>query len=327
MSRNSQSLARSRKLSLENLETRKLMAGNISAVLDSEGILQIRGDSAANGVAIYQVSDTTIRVAGLTQGGTGTAVNGSTSSRDFRNVQGLNVELNSGSDRVEIGSAASLARTTSLPRGATILSGSGDDVVKIDKTATMGDVNIVGGTGNDSVTLNQVKVGSTLDEFRRGALSIETGYGSDRINVSNTTVNQSIYIESGVGLASDQVTLNTVTAGQHVALVANEPDNFRVDTNLRAELRGVTAGGNVSVDARGAQSQITMKQVTADAVFAELGAKDDSLNLESIDSDWTQVSGGYGYDTLTTYMAGKVFRTGFEWEYNPFTVLILGSFL
>ncbi len=326
MSRKPQNSARTRKLTLENLENRKLMAGNITAGLDSAGVLQISGDSSANGVAIYQISDTTIRIAGLTQGGLGTMINGSTSVRDFRNVQGLNVNLGSGSDRVEIGTGAASGRTTILNRGATIDGGSGDDTIKLERSATLGNVIIVGGTGHDTVVVNQVKVGSPLDEFRQGELMIQTGYGNDRIEVSNTTVNQSVNIESGLGLYSDQVTLNNVSAGEDINVWAVELDNFRTDTTINANLTSVTAGDEVRVDTRHAQAQITMKQVTADAVFAELGAKDDSLRLESIVSNSTQVSGGDGYDTLSTYLAGKVFRTGFERDYTIFPILYGGTF-
>lgn len=321
MSRHINRTTGSRKLKLENLENRQLMAGDITAGMDSQGVLQIRGDGAHNGVAIYQVNSSTMRVEGLSQGGSGTRVNGSTSYRDFRNVQGLNVDLGAGNDRIEVGSAASLGRTTFFSRGANIQGGTGNDSIKIERAATNMDVNIKGGSGNDTIVLKQVQIGSSVDEFRQGGLSVEAGTGNDVVDISNTSVNQTVYIDSGLGVFTDHVKLDAVSAGQHVMLFANEPDSFRTETQLRAELRGVTAGGNVMVDARRAQAQITMKQIAADAVFAELGDKDDSLHLESIQSNRTQVSGGNGFDTLTTYLPGSVQRTGFEREYTLLPIL------
>jgi hypothetical protein len=311
----------SRKLKLESLENRQLMAGNITAGLDSQGTLQIRGDSVDNGVAIYQVNSSTLRVEGLSQGGSGTRVNGSTSFRDFRNVQGLNVDLGAGNDRIEVGTAASSGRTTYFARGANIHGGTGNDNIKIERTATNMDVNITGGSGHDSIVLKQVQIGSPVDEFRQGGLLVEAGLGNDVVDVSNTSVNQTVHIDSGLGVFSDHVKLNAVSAGQNVMLFANEPDSFRTDTRLKAELQGVSAGGNVMVDARRAQAQISLKQISADAVFAELGDRDDSLHLESIQSNRTQVSGGNGFDTLTTYLPGPVHRTGFEREYTLLPIL------
>jgi|GEM_PF-4599200 len=77
----------SRRLQLESLENRELMAGNVS-VSFSGSELRIVGDSAANHIEVRQSSPGVYKINGVFEGGSPTKVNGSTGTITARNVNG-----------------------------------------------------------------------------------------------------------------------------------------------------------------------------------------------------------------------------------------------
>lgn len=65
----------SRQLQLESLESRQLMAGNVTVNLVA-GEAKVVGDGQANGVWIREISEGKYRVEGFAVGGVKTTVNG-----------------------------------------------------------------------------------------------------------------------------------------------------------------------------------------------------------------------------------------------------------
>ena len=63
----------SRRLGLESLESRELMAGVVSVQV-SGGNLRITGDGAANGVVVFQLGEGQYRVLGANHGGSLTRI-------------------------------------------------------------------------------------------------------------------------------------------------------------------------------------------------------------------------------------------------------------
>jgi hypothetical protein len=309
--------SRKRKLDIEKLDSRQLMAGNVFAGLTSDGQLQITGDSNSNSVRIAQIGSTTYRVTGLLQEGAPTTVNGQ-GYRDFANVKSVNANLGAGNDRIDVGNSSLYGLITSLPQGVSISTGSGADMVLVDRVATIMDVNINGGTGNDNIRVDRSRIGHPQDEFRQGDLSILAGLGSDVVNVSNSSVVGDVYVETGLGLATDQVLMSRLSVGNDLTVMADEPDAFRIDTKVTLEIRDTTVADDVLVHTTKAQANVKLTNVDADEVFARMGAANDTLTLDDINARYTDVDGGAGFDVLYRRLAGGVNRRNFERDYLIF---------
>ena len=72
-----------RRLSLESLETRNLLAGNVLATVNS-GDLIIRGDNLSNTVSLVRVGTGSFRVTGFASNGQATKINGGTAPASVR---------------------------------------------------------------------------------------------------------------------------------------------------------------------------------------------------------------------------------------------------
>src|SRR5689334_16392955 len=96
----------SRNFSVERLEDRQMMAGDIAAFVQSGtlNLLESAGaQGAQNGVSIVQVAPGTLMVTGLrTDDGGTSGINGH-ASQQFSGVTSLNVNLGGGNDLVDIG--------------------------------------------------------------------------------------------------------------------------------------------------------------------------------------------------------------------------------
>src|SRR5947209_9482425 len=182
----------SRRLAVERLEGRAMMAADVSAYV-LNGALFV-GESAGapggqNGVQVAQVAPGVLRVTGLQTDDGGTSrVNGH-ASQDFAGVTSLFVNLGGGNDRVVVGSNSS---TTALgdvfvnTDGSHVFNAYGSDYdhVIVQHLATTGTVDIRTGPGNDSVTVGDSTIGTgDLD-----SLTIHTGGGSDTVLLGDVNV-------------------------------------------------------------------------------------------------------------------------------------------
>ncbi|MBS0203648.1 MAG: LEPR-XLL domain-containing protein [Planctomycetes bacterium] len=223
----------------EALEDRILLAGDVSAVLQGS-TLYIVGDSAGNDVNIGQDDLGNITV----QGADGTSINHDSSGNPlaFSGVKNISVFLDGGDDRLIIGGEDEAAETDvtsaeeegdeegpklSLAGSLTVLTGSGDDVVRMSFTQVQGNVTILTDGGNDAVDLGrgpgfggedhvEPAVATTLspslapsvpdegggppsDVRIGGSLTIVTGCGDDGVKVGFTDVQNNVTINTGDG--------------------------------------------------------------------------------------------------------------------------------
>jgi hypothetical protein len=106
-----------RPLGVENLEARRVMAGNVF-VMHGNNTLNIFGDTNDNQIVLTEVSPGTVRVTGLYN----TTINGRYGTFDFKNPSdNLNIIMGRGGDYVGIGSftaPASRFGTVSVSTGA-----------------------------------------------------------------------------------------------------------------------------------------------------------------------------------------------------------------
>src|SRR3954469_10539995 len=121
-----------RRLNLEGLESRALLAGDVTvAVLN--GNLSIVGDSAANDITIQEgATANSIVVTGIGTTGGNTTINGGTNIGTFTGLtRNIPVRMNGGDDTVSV--LADLA----APGNLSISMGSGDDTVAIGDGSTI----------------------------------------------------------------------------------------------------------------------------------------------------------------------------------------------
>jgi hypothetical protein len=134
-------------LSVENLEGRDLMSGNVTASIVGDDLV-IRGDSASNNIYVRQVSSGRFSVTA-----TGGTLNGTVGSRTFTVPDSIKIYANGGNDLVDVRGNA----TTRLK--------------------VFGDLTIDLGSGSDTADIRGVILTDDL--------SIETGKGIDHIRVRN----------------------------------------------------------------------------------------------------------------------------------------------
>jgi fibronectin-binding autotransporter adhesin len=205
--------ANGRMLRFEPLETRALLAGNITASVNA-GELDITGDAASNSVLVWQTGANTWKVQGI-----GTTLNGSHATFTAPGVTGnIEANLNAGNNFIKVFSGA-------VPGALDILTGKDNDTVQVTNVttglSTVGDgssliINV--SNGNNAVTLSGVTT--------RGEAQINSGNGNAVISLSNVTANTSDLIgDNFVDTGNGKATISLA----NVSMSSTKADNF-VDT-------------------------------------------------------------------------------------------------
>src|SRR5262245_3790968 len=240
-----------RRLMLEGLETRALLAGNVSASLIG-GTLFIRGDNAGNGVHVIQVTDGLYAVTGLDQGGDATRINGvENDTVEFSGVLNINIDSRKGDDAVAVGAEglaidALVEECFELDLGLdsteggslealslVINTGDGDDVVAVigefltaaiftgnhDDSVAIGDsafLSLVIDTGNGFD-------GVCIEDFDARVLSVSTGNHSDFVDISDADIGTLSII---TGAAGDDVSVVNVGVDFAASVLTGGGDDF-----------------------------------------------------------------------------------------------------
>jgi hypothetical protein len=270
------------RLTLEPLENRQLLAGNIS-IETSDGNLVILGDAFSNRISIRQTGLGQFTVTGndgeqfRTPGG----LYQKTPVKVANVRGGLLVSLASGNDSVQI---QGLGSSRSLGAFVTILTGPGKDEVVIREVQT-------GGLQYPP----QIKVPTELNRQRAaignsaywnattpGSITIDTGAG-DRASDGDTVSLQSINVEGptmiNTGFGADQVKLNGMTGRQAV-----------INTSAGSDQVELAQQASVSFDTL----NITMGD---DNDYVNIGTG--PFQLTSINT--SRFEGGRGVNILTGY--------------------------
>jgi hypothetical protein len=321
--------ARNRKLRMEQMEDRKMMA--VTGAIGSVGNLPVSQDlgdvaayvqngnlyvneaathlNSANGVAITQVSPGHIRVMGTAAVANGAAsvVNGQ-AYQDFAVTGNLYVNLGGGGDSVQIGDFGANGNNAPSFNEVHIDTSAPQPVVssKVKATATTA-LNI---PDNDFVMVWGVH---TL-----GDMTINTGVGDDNIAVQNSVIGDGatahdLIINSGAG--SDLVNLSSLIVRRNVdiqtysSLTETDADAVIFNQGGNAPL---TIGGSVNVRTGGGNDHIFVTDPTIDdslvhsvglvshgSMTFDTGAGDDGAYLRNLWSDSDiSINMGAGADTL-----------------------------
>jgi hypothetical protein len=289
-----------RKIRVESLEQRQLMAGDVMAALEGS-LLTVEGDNFDNQVAITRTAIGDIVIAGQN----GTLINGlpsvrfprvalnslevrmeggndSVALRGLQVANDVNVDLGAGNDRL-----TSPSTTPSTINGnLSVWGNEGNDVVQMAGLSVRENLSIDGGLGslNSSIsnsTIDKVMsiIGDDADDVVSVVgtsigldLALETKGGSDRVTLTDVgALHLSINTDSNGAVGLDQVTLNRVTTVEDIGIFTGAGNDI-------VRLTDVTSGKSiiVSLDEGNDRLIATRVQAAEDAVF-EGGAGLDTL--------------------------------------------------
>ncbi|MFM7973719.1 MAG: Ig-like domain-containing protein, partial [Pirellula sp.] len=169
-----------RRLALEKLQARELLAGDVTAAV-TNGFLVVRGDDAANELTIERISGDRVRITGAT----GTTINGLTQPAILRVRKGYDIATGGGDDKLTVIGLNAVGRyEIRMDLGA------GNDVLVANNLLAQR-LHAGGGAGNDSITLRKSR-------SRRGS-GVGGGAGDDTMVLENLRFGNGSCIDGGTG--------------------------------------------------------------------------------------------------------------------------------
>jgi hypothetical protein len=280
-------------LGLENLESRHLMAGDVTVSVIA-GDLTIIGDGAANGIIMFQMGDGQYRIAGVNQGGAPTRIRMGNSTASYQTVSGVTddvvIDMQGGNDKVTIMHNPGYALYSTLPDDLTVRTGNGDDEVLLSLLQVGDDVLVDLGSNRDKLTLRDVIVGP--DDGTLGHnLDVWGQAGTDFVSMYDETI------------VRGDLTINTGTNG--------DPDYVNLyDVHVFDDMEIRTYGGtdavtmdrchmddDLVVETGDGRDNVYIAESAADEIFARLGSGDrDFLQVQATSARRATFDGGSGAD-------------------------------
>jgi hypothetical protein len=288
----------------EGLESRLAMAGNVAGAVIG-GNLDLQGDVLGNQIELRDLGGGSYQVVGLG----GTTVNGA-ASQVFGGVTGDikaamsrgndvilidevfsapgNVALDMGGDHDRVLFYGPAAGSIKIGRGLHVVTGSGQDVIRLGGTSVLGDAAFDTGSANDHLGAHQFAVG--------GSLGILTRAGDDSVSLNRTAVRGSTRIAMDDGNDDLRIGAGSLFVGSFSADLGLGNDFFRLaDTTFRSEVSVNAGDGHDRVEIYG-------KLRFDKPAFFALGGGDDTVVVASTASianastvNW---DGGFGFDTI-----------------------------
>ena len=343
-----ESRSSSRRLGLEALEHRTLMAGNVLVSVDATGLLTMQGDSADNMVQIEQlVNDGPsgpwpgVRYAiSAVDPNNMTTINGQTEVV-VEGVKSVDIAMRDGADRVfahaphRPGRRAHLPGIVNIDMGSSAYTGSDSLTLRVENHKQ---ININLGPGVDSLDMDGVvhqlnilgdPVYSAEDthtpfnddhmRFRSlkadGPVTIDTKYGDDEVSLLGTfTANSNSTWTIFTGSGNDRVSV----------LGTDWKSALRIDTGIGDDdvsVSGLQHATALTVNTGRGDDEVQIGSRGVDIVFDSfavwLGAGDDYLNLLGVKSAKSNLNGADDTDTLQTHQEwpsdlGEATIAGFE---------------
>jgi hypothetical protein len=296
-----------RRLTLETLEDRSLMAGNVTASMAGSKLV-IQGDGEANHVVLsFDRATQRFRVSGQATAVGPTTINGNVApSAGFARVRQISINLGGGDDTLEILNPA--ATDVVIAQYFSINTGGGDDTVifgrvgnapggavpLVSKVRTGAGINVQTGDGDDQIQIANLEVG--------GALLIGTGAGDDAVLFVNeftpvdsptklfpTRVRNQVSVHLGDG--DDELSLRNLIAGGMIRV-------FDISGVADIELYNARFGGKIDIDTGSQADEISLKFVQGTQLTIDTHAGADDVQLENCKLHSIDVKLGEQIDTL-----------------------------
>jgi hypothetical protein len=322
----SRKINQSRKLSFQQLENRQLMAvnitgglsshlptsvapaattaGNVTATVVNNG-LTITGDGLTDIISIIQVagSPNKFEVIGQGSAATGyTSVNGA-ALQTFTVKSNITVNFKNGNSILLIGDPTSSTYTT-LPGSLNVVYGTGTNSLLMNKTTVSGNLHVASGAGVDFDIYNSVLGTPAVNGGSNDTYL--SSKGSNFILLDHTSVERDLLVYD-----SSSTTDKIYLTGDHVgrnAIIQTGVGNDKVaidETYFVGTLNLQTGAGNDSVvlgehvDPEGnvATNKSAEYSVHADKIFLDLGDGNDQLNVNNLYGT-ESFNGGAGTDAM-----------------------------
>lgn len=291
--------SRNRSLTLQALEVRQLLAGNVVTSVTG-GTLKITGDNSANELTVEQTS------AGLqVQALNGTRLNGILNGvLTVSNPTQMNIDLLGGNDR--------LSMADFLGGGVSVKLGNGNDQLNLLGITNDGAMVIDLGSGNDGLAANLGGPVSADPNVCGGNFTLLAGAGNDRLIIQSLNALANLTIDAGAG--QDVVFLGSGSTNGITTIALGAGDDIMA-------IQDRTSRGLFSLNAGAGDDLLGLRNgdYKESAVF-DLGAGNDAIlsQLNTFEVNVTRL-GGVGprnaIDTLfseSDSIFGDNTVTGFE---------------
>jgi len=349
-------LFKTRRLNVQQLEERRLMAGNVSVSVSS-GNLLIDGDDFNNIVQVVQVVQNgqpvagSYRITGLTTAGNqATRINGGTAPITVAGVTGdVRIDLDNGNDGLQMGSTP-----LTVPRDLSIETDGGIDTLFLESVTVRDDLTINTGSGIDNLSLNRVTVGGQGIDNNENDASVSMGNDRDVFRVRSSSFARDLSANMGFGTAAETIDLSAASVGDDFSIITDDGAD-------QVSLSNLTVADDLSVDLDNGNDTLILFSVAADDLTVALdggadrfemlssnvvddivvrtGSENDIVRLDSVNvGDDMRVELGGGDDSLTVrnssardaIFAGELHSTATgdrrRLENNLFTTLSLTGF-
>lgn len=214
---------------IECLESRNLMAGDVTVAVTDEGGLSISGDDQANSISIEAGENPgEYVVTGHPTEDGDTTINSGASFTTAGVTRGIRIRMGDGADTVR-GSGFR------VNGGLGISMGPGDDSVELSEVGVRNSLRVGLGEGEDSLSLTDVRV--------RGRGTIRGGEGPDSVQIQDSAFAHRVGISTG----AESDTVNIENSAARALLIAAGPGDNRIaltDTNVARLVTIVTGDGN-----------------------------------------------------------------------------------
>jgi hypothetical protein len=307
-------------LRVESLESRQMMAGDVTAYLSGGNLYLTEAAGQAgkeNSVVISQLPSGQIRVEGnaqISNPNTSSLINGQ-AYQNFTVPGSLFVNFGAGNDRVifpenpdfaphfvnvNINVAAPepvLTAKTVVGASDTVFKTPDADQVFIFSAVTTGNMTITTGRDHDWISMGQDVPWNELNIG--GTLSVNSGAGADTVNMLTTEEHAAAKIDiqtyTKADADADSVWLsNAVSNGDLNVRTGGGDDSIHLNNCTAYHDLNLNAGtGNDTMD--------LIQDLAVDKIMADLGDGNDTLNIDmlyiSIGANVT-LAGGNGFDSL-----------------------------
>ncbi len=319
---------------IELLEDRRMLAGNVTAVINNAGDLVVNGDNADNDVLISIDDVGNVEVEGRVGSGTTVDDSGLAGKVVSRNVI---VNMRGGDDGVYIDGTGTTFDVDAPVDNMRISTGSGDDIAVVGTSngiSVRGDIRMNLGTGDDHGAVKYSNVGfvDDGDTLFDGSVTITGGAGNDSSSLYYSIAGD---FNVNLGAGNDLALVEATAAEGAMRLSVGSGDNtVDVIDSMAAGLR-ITSGGGIdainieefdakyaSVDIAtgngadevtitggldvdtlkigtgGGNDNATIDEVEVERTEVNMGSGDDEASFEHSDFDDIRITMGSGDDTL-----------------------------
>jgi len=334
--------SKTRRLAVESVENRSLLAGNVLATVDASGLLTVTGDDAANQIYIRQLpasgSSTTwsgARYSIAALGSNNTTKINSQSAIVVEGVKSVDMAMKGGMDYVNVTNPNRGDKIATLPGSVNVDMGNDQDNLIL-WVENHQQINIQLGTGSDGLDMRRAIVHTlsiegdpvfhagdppappphdvmTLGLTAGGPVAIDSRYGNDNVTFNNFTgLNSTATLSINTGGGDDKVYVGAVRIKAPLRVETGD-GNDRVLLDYLQEATTVVVNTGRGND----HMQVQSSTVVLPKLSIWVGQGDDTVELLDVKSLETVLGGGDGTDTLQTYEAapnelGDATISGFE---------------